>query len=72
MQEKDASFLGKVGGHNDDIKNNKLACSHINDGLSDIEGPFSPKSLQNGCAVDGIGKKTLTEEELEELVSQQQ
>ena len=35
--DSDAAFLNNVKGHDVDIKDRKKACSHINDGLGEID-----------------------------------
>jgi hypothetical protein len=54
----DAAFLLKVGGHDRDIKDGKMACTHIDDGAGDIGGRGSATPELN----DLTAKQGLTAE----------
>ena len=49
----DAAFILQVGGHDTDIKDGKVECTHINDGIGE--------DAQHGSGVQDA-KKGLTEE----------
>ena len=54
----DAAFILQVGGHDTDIKDGKVECTHINDGIGEDAHPGS--GVQDA-------KKGLTEEQLEKM-----
>ena len=52
-----AAFVQKMGGHEDDVKKGKVACTHINDGHGEVENSRAETPVG-----DLEGKKGLTAE----------